>query len=397
MSATTGPRSADVVVIGGGVIGSAIAYFLMASDDFDGTVTVIERDPTYENAATSRSVGGIRQQFSTPENILMSQFGASFVRDADTYLAVDGSPLHLPFVENGYLFLATDAGVSVLRENHKIQSQLGAFIALLDPDALSRRFPWLNVEGLGGGAHGERNEGWTDPYSLMQAFRAKAIALGASYRKDEVVGLTRRGPHIDAIALKSGEALTPDIVVSAAGWHVPKVAAMAGIDIDIRPRKRQVFVFSCREKLERVPLTIDPSGVYVRPEGATYLCGVSPTADRDPDCTDFEIEYGLFEEIIWPTLAERVPAFEAIKLERAWVGHYDYNLLDQNAILGAHPDVDNLLFATGFSGHGLQQSPATGRAIAELVIYGEYRSIDLRRFGFERMLRREPVKELNVW
>jgi sarcosine oxidase len=134
----------------------------------------------------------------------------------------------------------------------------------------------------------------------------------------------------------------------------------------------------------------------VRPEGATYLCGVSPPADRDPDRTDFEIEYDLFEETIWPTLAARIPAFEAIKLERAWAGHYDYNLLDQNAILGAHPDLPNLLFATGFSGHGLQQSPAAGRAIAELVAYGEYRTLDLRRFGFDRILRNEPLREINV-
>ncbi len=397
MNRPVGSSTSDVVIIGGGVIGSAIAYFLMASDDFDGTVTVVERDPTYENAATSRSVGGIRQQFSTPENILMSEFGAAFVRNADAHLAIDGAPLHLPFVENGYLFLATDAGMSVLRDNHKIQSSFGASIALLDPEALSRRFPWLNVAGLAGGTHGERNEGWTDPYRLMQAFRAKAIALGAVYRKDEAVALARAGRRVVAIELASGERLTPDIVVSAAGWHVPKVAAMAGIALDVRPRKRQVFVFSCREKLDRLPLTIDPTGVYVRPEGATYLSGVSPTAERDPDSTDFEIEYDLFEEIVWPTLAERIPAFEAIKLERAWAGHYDYNLLDQNAILGPHPDIDNLLFATGFSGHGLQQSPATGRAIAELVIYGEYRSIDLRRFGFARMLRHEPVTELNVW
>ncbi len=397
MSAQAGSGAGDVVVIGGGVIGSAIAYFLAANDDFDGTVTVVERDPTYENAATARSVGGIRQQFSTPENILMSQFGASFVRNADAHLSIDGAPLHLPFVENGYLFLATDAGMPVLRENHRIQTQLGASVALLDPAALGRRFPWLNVSGLGGGTHGERNEGWTDPYSLMQAFRAKAIALGAVYRKDDAVRLLRSGRRIAGVALASGETLRPAIVVSAAGWHVAGLAATAGIALDVRPRKRQVFVFSCRATLERVPLTIDPSGVYVRPEGATYLSGVSPAAERDPDCTDFEIEYELFEEIVWPTLAERIPAFEAIKLERAWAGHYDYNLLDQNAILGPHPEIDNLLFATGFSGHGLQQSPATGRAIAELVIYGEYRSIDLTRFGFGRMLRHEPVKELNVW
>jgi sarcosine oxidase len=393
---TPGKVTSDVVIIGGGVIGSAVAYFLTASAGFDGRITVIERDPTYETAATARSVGGIRQQFSTPENIEMSMFGSWFVRHADQHLAVDGEPLHLPFVENGYLFLATEAGLPVLRANHEAQTRFGADIALLDPAALGRRFPWLNIDGLAGGAFGESGEGWTDPYGLMQAFRRKAIALGATYRKSTATALEITDGRAEAVQLDTGERIAAGVVVSAAGWHTASIAAMAGIDIPIRPRKRLVFVFACRDPLERVPLTIDPSGVYVRPEGATYLCGVSPPADRDPDSTDFEIDYALFEETIWPTLATRIPAFEAIKLERAWAGHYDYNLLDQNAILGPHPSVANLLFATGFSGHGLQQSPATGRAIAELIAYGEYRSIDLRRFGFDRVLHNEPLREINV-
>jgi sarcosine oxidase len=184
--------------------------------------------------------------------------------------------------------------------------------------------------------------------------------------------------------------------VDSAGYHAHEVAAMAGIELPIRPRKRFVFVFDCKAPIERAPLLIDPSGVYFRPEGANFIGGVSPPEDQDPDCFDFEIDYRLFEEVVWPTLAERVPAFEAIKLVRAWAGHYDYNTLDQNAILGPHPEIRNFYFANGFSGHGLQQSPAAGRATAELIAHGAYRSIDLTRFGYERVLRGEPIVELNV-
>src|SRR5690606_23209749 len=133
-----------------------------------------------------------------------------------------------------------------------------------------------------------------------------------------------------------------------------------------------VSVFDCRAPIEKAPLLIDPTGVYFRPEGASYICGVSPPEESDPDCLDFEIDYSLFEDTIWPVLAHRVPAFEAIKLARAWAGHYDYNTLDQNAILGRPPELENFYVAAGFSGHGLQQAPAVGRAIAELIVHGAY-------------------------
>ena len=219
---------------------------------------------------------------------------------------------------------------------------------------------------------------------------------GAVYLADEAVSLERQGNRIEAVTLAQGGRIACGNLVDSAGYHAHEVAAMAGIELPIRPRKRFVFVFDCKEPVERAPLLIDPSGVYFRPEGANFIGGVSPPEDQGPDCFDFEIDYRLFEEVVWPTLAERVPAFEAIKLVRAWAGHYDYNTLDQNAILGPHPEIRNFYFANGFSGHGLQQSPAAGRATAELIAHGAYRSIDLTRFGYERVLRGEPIVELNV-
>lgn len=389
-------RSYDTVIIGGGVVGSAIAYFLAARTAYDGSILVVEKDPSYAEAATARSVGGVRQQFSTPENIIMSRFGADFIKHVDDHLSVDGEAAGVPFVEAGYLFLATTAGLPILEANHAVQRSLGADVALLTPEALADRFPWLNVSDLAGGSLGLANEGWTDPYALLQAFRRKARSLGVVYASDEVVGLRREGNRITEVRLASSGDVRCGAVVNAAGARARSIAAMAGLELPVRPRKRFVYIFDCRAPVEGAPLLIDPSGVYFRPEGSGFIGGVSPPETDDPDCLDLELDYALFEEIVWPTLAHRVPAFEAIKLVRAWAGHYDYNTLDQNAILGPHPEVTNFHFANGFSGHGLQQSPATGRAVSELVAYGEMRTLDLRRFGYERVLRDAPLRELNV-
>jgi FAD-dependent oxidoreductase domain-containing protein 1 len=388
--------SYDVVIVGGGVMGSSVAYFLKGPVGFSGSVLVVERDPTYADAATPRSAGGIRQQFSTPENIRMGQFGASFIKNAAEHLAVDGDVPQLPFVENGYLFLASGAGMEILRANHATQKSLGADNLLLSADELKQRFSWMNVEELAGGCYGLSNEGWTDPYGLLQAFRRKARALGVTYLADTVTGLKRDGNRVVAVTTKENGAIACGAVVNSSGYWAREIAATIGIDLPVRPRKRLVYVFDCRESLARVPLTIEPNGVWFRPEGANYICGVSPEEADDPDSTDFELDYRLYEDLIWPTIANRVPAFEAIKLTRAWVGHYDYNTLDQNAILGPHPEIGNFYFCNGFSGHGLQQSPAVGRATAELIAHGAYRSIDLTRFGFYRVLRNEPLREINV-
>jgi sarcosine oxidase len=391
-------QTADILIVGGGVVGSATAYFLTTQPGFHGRVLVIEKDPTYGEAATARSAGGIRQQYSTAENIRMSLFGAEFVRHAAEHLSLPGERAQLPFVEQGYLFLATPEGLPVLQQNHALQTGLGADIALLDNAGLRRQFPWLNTDGLAGGAFGRRNEGWTDPYSLLQAFRRKAVAQGAVYLQDEVVGLRRDGDRIAEVTLAKGGTVAVGALVNSAGINAARVAGWAGFELPVRPRKRFVYVFDCRDsgEIQKGPLLIDPNGVYFRPEGASFICGVSPPEDRDPDCTDLEVEYGLFEETIWPTLAERVPAFEAIKLVRAWAGHYDYNTLDQNLIIGRGPSLANFYMANGLSGHGLQQSPAIGRALTELILEGGYKSIDLTRFGYERVAKNEPLAELNV-
>ncbi|MBL8691561.1 MAG: FAD-binding oxidoreductase [Rhodospirillaceae bacterium] len=390
-------KAAQVAIVGGGGVGSSIAYHLTARPDFRGSVVVIERDPTYARASTALSAGGVRQQFSTRENIQLSLYGAHFIRDIGRLLEVDGDRPNINFIEGGYLFLATPSGVPVLEANHALQKSEGADNTLLDAHALKQRFPWITIDGLALGSLGLSMEGWFDPYGLLQALKRKARSQGVRYVTDEVVGIERSGDELTAVTLASGERIEAKWIVNAAGPHAGKLAAMAGLDLPVVPKKRFVYVFDCREDLKpRVPLLIDPSGVWVRPEGPGYIGGISPPEDQDPDCEDLELSYDLWEEVVWPTLAERIPAFEAIKLQRAWAGHYDYNTLDQNGIIGAHPDVPNFLLANGFSGHGIQQAPATGRAIAELICDGKFTTIDLTRFGYERIRENRPLTELNV-
>jgi FAD-dependent oxidoreductase domain-containing protein 1 len=386
----------DVVIVGGGAVGSSAAYFLTADKAFRGKVAVIERDPTYSRCSTTRSAGGVRQQFSTPANIALSTFGAHFVKHVADYLGLDGEAPQLSFREGGYLFLASEQGRAILEQNHALQKAHGADNVLLAPAALRARFPWLNTDGVVLGSLGLSNEGWFDPHALLQGFKRKARAQGAVYLNDEVTGIERQGDRITGLTLKSGTALSCGVMVNAAGPFAGAVAALADVELPVRPRKRFVYVFDCRTPVERCPLLIDPSGVWVRPEGAQFICGVSPEETDDPDCEDLELDYSLWEEVVWPTIAARIPPFEAVKLTNAWAGHYDYNTVDQNAILGPHPEVANLIFANGFSGHGIQQSPAVGRAVSELVLHGRYVSLDLSAFTYNRLVEGRPLLELNI-
>ncbi len=365
------------------MIGSAVACFLAAEDAFGGTVAVVEKDPSYQRCSTSLSAGGIRQQFSSRENIEISLFGIHFLRNLDRYLAVRGQAPDVSLVENGYLFLATADGYETLARNHALQRECGADIRLLSRDDLGARFPWLNTADLAAGAFGESGEGWLDPYGLLQAFKRKARSLGVTYLHDEVIGIDRVGSRIRGVNLRGAGPLNCGVVVNAAGAQAARVASLAGIDdLPVRSRRRCVFRFETPAAIERCPLVVDPGGAYFRPEGDGFICGIAPP--EDPDCDDFDVDATLFEDVLWPALAHRVPAFEALRPGAAWAGHYAYNVIDQNAILGPHPEVPNFLFANGFSGHGLQQSPAVGRYVSELIAFGAPRTLDLGALAYTR-------------
>ena len=387
--------SYDVVIVGGAVVGSATAYFLATTPDFNGSVLVIEKDWTYAQSATALSSSSIRHQFSNAINVEISQFGTQFVRDFESHVAVDGESPELGFKENGYLFLAADQrGRDVLERNHATQTSCGAEMSLLERDALSARFPWLRTDDLTLGSYGGRGEGWFDSMGLLNGFRQKARSLGVEYLKDEVVAIRREGDRITGVTTKSGQEIACGTLVNSSGTRGKRVAAMAGLDIPIEPRRRTLFVVSCATPLEGVvPLTIDPTGVFFRPEGQFYLMGTYPKNDPEVDPEDFDVMHAEFEEEIWPVLYERVPAFEALKVFNAWAGHYDYCTLDHNVIIGPHTEVSNFFFANGFSGHGLQQSPAVGRALSELIIHGEFRTLDLSPLRYERVVANRPFLE----
>jgi FAD-dependent oxidoreductase domain-containing protein 1 len=384
----------DIVIIGGAIVGSSVAYYLR-EEGFSGSIALVERDPQFTHAATTLSLASIRQQFSIPENIRLSQFTLKLFRRLTEEFGADAD---IGFREGGYLILAGDNGLPILKANHEAQMTEGADILLEDADALARRFPWLSVEGITAGAFGRSGEGWFDAHAMLMLFRRALRGKNVDFITASVTGIERQGNRVTSVSLDNGETLQAGTIINAAGPNAGKVAALAGMALPDEPRKRNVFVFEAREKYADMPLLVDPSGIYVRPEGSVYLTGGAEPEEGDgpADPADFEPDWALFEEVIWPVLATRIPAFEAIKATRAWAGHYDYNTLDQNAVIGPHPQVSNFIFANGFSGHGLQQAPAVGKALAELIVHGGYRTLDCSAFGYSRVAEGRVFRELNV-
>ncbi len=385
----------DVVIIGGAMIGSSAAFWTARNPDFQGRILVVERDPTYEFAATTHTNSCIRQQFGSEINIKISQFGAEFIHNFAQFMDDPTAP-KIRLHDFGYLYLAdTPAFADVLIDNAAMQTRLGAGTRIMTPDQIAAEYPFYNLDDIILGSHNPLNEGYFDGGTMFDWFRKKARALGAEYVQNEVTGIARQADKVTGVTLASGETIGADIIINASGPRGAATARMAGLDIPIEPRRRFTFIFDAAEPLgQDLPLTIDPSGVHVRTDGRYYMAGCPPD-DGDPAVAfdDFRMDHDIWESKVWPAIATRVPAFERVKLINSWVGQYDYNTLDQNAIVGPHPEVGNFLFANGFSGHGLQQSPAMGRGLAELICHGQYRTLDMSDLGYGRVARNEPLLE----
>ncbi|HWL70631.1 MAG TPA: FAD-binding oxidoreductase [Geminicoccus sp.] len=385
-----------VVIVGGGAIGSAVAAFLRRIEP-EREVVVVERDPTYREASSALSASSIRRQFSQPVNMAIGAFGYAFLKAAHRHLAVDGELPEIGLRDGGYLFLAPPAAEPAMRAVHALQRAEGVQVALLEPEALRARFPWLSTEGIALGSLGLAEEGWFDGYGLLQAFRRRAIADGARFLHGEVQDFVRDGERVGAALLGDGSTIPCDALVVASGPWSGQVGLKLGIDIPVRGRRRSVFVLDTPEPLEPCPLLIDPSGFWLRPEGRYYLSGMSPLAgEPDPDDLPLEVDHDSFEEKLWPALAERIPSLERLKVMSSWAGYYEMNTVDHNGLVGRWPGFTNLYAATGFSGHGIQQAPAVGRGLAELIVHGSYQSLDLSDLSPTRLAENRPLVEQAV-
>ena len=399
---TTSPAhtSYDVVIVGGAIYGSSIAWFLSGHADFQGRILVVERDPTYEFASTSHTNSCMRQQFTAAINVQISQFAADFVKNMQGYYGGDDRVPNLPIQSYGYMYLAEDdAFAANLAEAQGIQASLGAGTQHMTAAQIKDAYPFYNMDDIVAGNHNLIDEGYFDGGTMFDWWKKSARERGVEYLSGEVASMTLNaaGSSVDSVTLANGDVISCGTVVNASGPRAKLTAAMAGIDLPVEPRKRYTFIFDAAEPLDRdLPLTIDPSGVHMRSDGHYYLAGCPPDDDGPVGYDDFAADHAIWEQKVWPVLAHRVPAFETIKLTNMWVGHYAYNAFDQNAIVGAHSKVANFVFANGFSGHGLQQSPAIGRGVAELIATGAYQTLDLSPFGYDRIERGEKFVEKAV-
>ncbi len=386
-----------IAVIGGGILGSAVAYFLANTKGFDGSITVFEPDPTYARSSTARSAAAIRQQFNIPVNVDMSRFSYEFYTHADTHLKVGDQPVDLQFTERGYLTLAAPQDGARLHNAYQIQREHGVDVRFLRPADMQQQMPWLDVEGIGAACLGLHGEGWFDALASLHALRRKAEALGVTYIPARVAGMQTHGEQITVIELANGTHVTVDTVVNAAGAQAARIARMAGVDIPIESRKRCAFVFRSGAPLPDFPNLVDPTfagrGVFVRAYGENFMAVTSPDPANDADTSSLDVDMRLFDDIVQPALARRVRNFQNIELVDAWAGHYEFNTFDQNAILGPHAELQNLMLLCGFSGHGVMHAPAAGRGIAELIATGAYQTIDLSPLSYERIPAHRPLDD----
>ena len=392
MSTKPGQRF-DVAIIGGGVIGCSVAHFIKQMAPA-ASVAVIERDSTYEWASTPRASGGCRVQFTTRENIEMSRFSIDFIKSFDETMGVEGRPADVSWVEGGYLFIVPPGSAQALEANVARQVAMGCTVHVLTPGELKARWPSMNVDDLGLGAH-TPGDGWCDPNSLLWGFRRKAASRGVIFLDGTVVAIEHTRTRAAGVTLQDGARIAVDHVVNAAGAWAGEVAAMAGMRLPVSPMKRYEHYFTPGSPMEKLPYVKDVARLAFRSEGKGFSGGLVDGSQQRG--FDFTVDHDYFERVVWPAVAHRFPPLEAASCQRTWSGLYEECELDGNPIIGRwNNGLANLYTVAGFSGHGMMHAPAAGRGIAELLLTGRYQSLDLTRLGYERVEKGEPYPETGI-
>ena len=387
-------RMFDVIIIGGGIMGSSIAYHLV-NDGLRGRIAVFEKDPTYEFSSTALSAGGVREQFSTEVNIRISLYSIGFYEKFDELMAVNGEKAHAEFRQRGYLFLANEKNWPLIESHYRFQKSLGAKVELLSIEETLKIIPHLNPEGLVGASFGQR-DGYLDPYGTLQGFTKKARSLGVEYVYEEVSGILKEGSRVTGVITRKGDRYLGAAVVNAAGPWAAEIGRMVGVDLPVDPVRRMIFVFQPGEMFDYdLPLIIDVTGLYFRHETGKIIMTGKSILD-EPAGFNFNVDNSFFNQTLWPILADRVSVFDRLKLIKGWAGLYEINRLDSNALLGVHPDFKGFYMAIGFSGHGFQQAPAVGKALSEWIRLGRYETVDVSPLSFERIQKGERVLEEEV-
>jgi len=384
----------DVLIIGGGVMGASIAYHLL-NDGLDGTVGIIEKDSSYEFASTPRSVGGIRQQFSTEVNIKACLYSVAAFERFDEEMAVDGEPAHCEYRATGYLMLGDENNWETLKRQYTLQRSLGVDVEIVTPEDLLQLYPQMNVADILGGSLGRR-AGYMDAYGVMQGYLKKARSLGASYLKAEVIKVVREDQKVTIVKTTDGGTFSAGATVLCAGAWSGEIAKTMGLELPVIPSPKMAFHVDPAEKFDYdLPFIFNPDGSWFRQEsGQQIICG----RDRgDAPGFTFDWDRDYFKDDLWPRLYNRFKTFERLKLMRGWGGLYAVNTLDHNALLGAYPGMENFYVATGFSGHGLMQSPAVGKGLSELIRNSRYDTVDLSPLSVGRVFTKELVVEEAVY
>jgi glycine/D-amino acid oxidase-like deaminating enzyme len=384
----------DLIVIGGGVMGASISYNL-ANDGFDGKISVFEKDRSYTYSSTTLSAAGVRELFSQPVSIKMANYNIDVLERFEEEMAVDGEKPHIGFIQNGQMILADAKDFPLLKKQAQLQQELGARVDILSPADIQRIIPEINIERIAGGTISRRG-GKLDAYGLLQGYIKRGRSLGVNYVYDEVTKISRNGKTIVELETSTGNKYSAPIVVLAAGPWSAEVGKMMGIDLPVKPLRRMIHVVKPQEEFcQNCPKIFFGAGPSITPETGGSLL-VTRRKDDEQFGFNFKVDYRFFPEIVWPEIAEQVPALEALKVMREWAGLYSVCTWDSNEILGRHPEIDNLYLAIGFSGHGLQQAPSVGKGISELIRDGKYQTIDLTPFRFERKQENDLIEEVGL-